>query len=94
MPQHEWNMEEMRNAAIDNIIYEINQIDSKDARTFEVCIKEYLKEQYHVCLLYTSVLDDSLAEEVVASFRTIASERSLLSHLVYSLCLLYTSRCV
>lgn len=48
MPQYEWNMEKMRNAAIDNIIYEMNQIDSKDARTFEVCIKEYLKEQYHV----------------------------------------------
>ena len=48
MPQYEWNMEEMRNAAIDNIIHEMNQIDSKDARTFEVCIKEYLKEQYHV----------------------------------------------
>lgn len=48
MPQYEWNIEEMRNAAIDNIIYEMNQIDSKDARTFEVCIKEYLKEQYHV----------------------------------------------
>lgn len=48
MPQYEWNMEEMRNAAIDNIIYEMNQIDSKDARNFEVCIKEYLKEQYHV----------------------------------------------
>jgi len=48
MPQYEWNMEEMRNAAIDNIIYEMNQIDSKDACTFEVCIKEYLKEQYHV----------------------------------------------
>lgn len=48
MPQYEWNMEEMRNAAIDNIIYEMNQIDSKDARTFEVCIKEYLKVQYHV----------------------------------------------
>lgn len=48
MPQYEWNMEEMRNADIDNIIYEMNQIDSKDARTFEVCIKEYLKEQYHV----------------------------------------------
>ena len=31
------------------------------------------------------VLDDSLSEEVVASLRTIASERSLLSHLVYSL---------
>ena len=26
----------------------MNQIDSKDVRTFEVCIKEYLKEQYHV----------------------------------------------
>lgn len=48
MPQYEWNIEEMRNAAIDNIINEMNQIDSKDARTFEVCIKEYLKEQYHV----------------------------------------------
>lgn len=48
MPQYEWNIEEMRNVAIDNIIHEMNQIDSKDARTFEVCIKEYLKEQYHV----------------------------------------------
>lgn len=48
MPQYEWNIEEMRNAAIDNVIHEMNQIDSKDARTFEVCIKEYLKEQYHV----------------------------------------------
>ena len=48
MPQYEWNIEEMRNAAIDNIIHEMNQIDSKDARTFEVCIKEYLKKQYHV----------------------------------------------
>ena len=48
MPQYEWEIEEMRNAAIDNIIHGMNQIDSKDARTFEVCIKEYLKEQYHV----------------------------------------------
>lgn len=48
MPQYEWEIEEMRNAAIDTIIHEMNQIDSKDARTFEVCIKEYLKEQYHV----------------------------------------------
>ena len=48
MPQYEWEIEEMRNAAIDNIIHEMNQIDSKDARTFEVCIKEYLKKQYHV----------------------------------------------
>ena len=38
----------MRNAAIEHIIHEMNQIDSKDARTFEVCIEEYLKEQYHV----------------------------------------------
>ena len=48
MPQYEWDIEEMRNAAIDHIIHEMNQIDSKDARTFEVCIKEYLKDQYHV----------------------------------------------
>ena len=48
MPQYEWDIEEIRNAAIDHIIHEMNQIDSKDARTFEVCIKEYLKEQYHI----------------------------------------------
>lgn len=48
MPQYEWDIEEMRNAAIEHIIHEMNQINSKDARTFEVCIKEYLKEQYHV----------------------------------------------
>lgn len=48
MLQYEWDIEEMRNAAIDHIIHEMNLIDSKDARTFEVCIKEYLKEQYHV----------------------------------------------
>lgn len=48
MPQYEWDIEEMRNAAIDHIIHEMIQIDSKDARTFEVCIKEYLKEQYHI----------------------------------------------
>lgn len=48
MPQYEWDIEEMRNAAIEHFIHEMNQINSKDARTFEVCIKEYLKEQYHV----------------------------------------------
>lgn len=48
MPQYEWDIEEMRNAAIEHIIHEMNQIDSKDARTFEVCIKEFLKEQYHI----------------------------------------------
>lgn len=48
MSQYEWDIEEMRNAAIEHIIHEMNQIDSKDARTFEVCIEEYLMEQYHV----------------------------------------------
>ena len=31
------------------------------------------------------VLDDSLTKEIVASLRTVASERSLLSHLIYCL---------
>lgn len=48
MPQYEWEIEEMRNAAIDNIIHEMNQIDSKDESTLEKRIKEYLKNQYHV----------------------------------------------
>lgn len=48
MPQYIWNIDEMRNTAIDNIIHEMTLIDSKDASTFEVCIKDYLKEQYHV----------------------------------------------
>lgn len=48
MPQYEWDIEEMRNAAIEHIIHEMNQIDSKDESTFEKRIKEYLKNQYHV----------------------------------------------
>lgn len=48
MPQYEWDIEEMRNAAIDNIIREINWTDSKDESTLEKRIKEYLKNQYHV----------------------------------------------
>lgn len=48
MPQYEWDMEEMRNAAIEHIIHEMNQIDSKDESTLEKRIKEYLKNQYHV----------------------------------------------
>ena len=48
MPQYEWDIEEMRNAAIEHIIHEMNQIDSKDESTLEKLIKEYLKNHYHV----------------------------------------------
>ena len=48
MPQYEWDIKEMRIAAIDNIICEINKTDSKDKSTLEKRIKEYLKNQYHV----------------------------------------------
>ena len=54
MPQYEWDIKEMRIAAIDNIIREINKTDSKDESTLEKRtklekrIKEYLKNQYHV----------------------------------------------
>ena len=53
MPKYEWSIKEMREAIIDNIIMEMNRYDTKDKRTFEVCIKDYLKEQY-------AVSDDSL----------------------------------
>ena len=53
MPKYEWSIKGMREAIIDNIIMEMNRCDTKDKRTFEVCIKEYLKEQYNVS-------DDSL----------------------------------
>lgn len=53
MPKYEWSIKEMREAIIDNIIMEMNRYDTKDKRTFEVCIKDYLKEQYNVS-------DDSL----------------------------------
>lgn len=49
MPAYEWGIEEMRQAAIDCVIKEINSYDPKtDGRTLETCIKEYLKERYHV----------------------------------------------
>lgn len=53
MPKYEWSIKEMREAIIDNIIMEMDRYDNKDKRTFEVCIKDYLKEQYNVS-------DDSL----------------------------------
>ena len=48
MPSYEWEIKEMREAAIDNIIREMGKYDSHDERTFEVCIKDYIREQYHV----------------------------------------------
>ena len=48
MPKYEWSIKEMREAIIDNIIMEMNRYDTKDKRTFEICIKDYLKEQYNV----------------------------------------------
>lgn len=49
MPAYEWNNEDMREAAIDKIIEEINGYDPKtDTRTLEVCIKEYLKSEYNI----------------------------------------------
>lgn len=48
MPPYEWGNEGMREAAIDNIIREMGRYDARDERTFEVCIKDYIKEQYHV----------------------------------------------
>ena len=48
MPSYEWGIKEMREAAIDSIIREMSKYDCHDESTFEVCIKDYLHEQYHV----------------------------------------------
>lgn len=48
IPSYIWKVKEMREAAIDNVIKEMDNYDSRDKRTFELCIKEYLKEQYHL----------------------------------------------
>lgn len=48
MPSYEWGIKEMREGAIDNIIKEMAKYDTNDERTFEVCIKDYLREQYQV----------------------------------------------
>ena len=45
---YEWSIKELREAVVDNVIKELYKYDSKDERTLEVCIKDYLKEQYHV----------------------------------------------
>lgn len=41
MPKYEWSIKEMRETIIDNIIMEMDRCDTKDKRTFEVCIKDY-----------------------------------------------------
>ncbi len=48
MPSCEWGIKEMRDAAIDNIVNEMDRFDPHDERTLETCIKDYLKKQYHV----------------------------------------------
>lgn len=48
MPSYEWGIKEIREAAIDNIINEMAKYATNDERTFETCIKEYLKEKYNV----------------------------------------------
>lgn len=45
---YEWSIKELREAVVDNVIKELYKYDSKDERTLEFCIKDYLKEQYHV----------------------------------------------
>lgn len=49
MPAYEWGVDEMREAAIDGLISEMQRYDgSKDPTTFEACIKDYLQEKYHI----------------------------------------------
>ena len=49
MPSYEWGNELMREAAIDNIIKEIEKYDPRtDARTLETCVKDYIHDQYRV----------------------------------------------
>lgn len=48
MPAYEWGVKEMREAAIDRIVDAINRYDTHDERTLETCLKEYLKERYHI----------------------------------------------
>lgn len=47
MPQYEWGIPEMRDAAIDKIVNEMdNYAPNIDSRTLEVCIKDYIKSEY------------------------------------------------
>ena len=49
MPSYEWGVREMRDAAIGNIIKEMNRYDSTtDGRKLETCVKEFLKNQYQI----------------------------------------------
>ena len=49
MPSYEWGNELMREAAIDNIIKEIEKYNPRtDARTLETCVKDYICDQYRV----------------------------------------------
>lgn len=49
LPSYVWEIKEMREAAIGNIIKEVSRYEVRtDGRTLEVCIKDYLKAQYNV----------------------------------------------
>ena len=48
MPSYEWELKEMREAAIDKIIGEIKNYGSIDEGTLEKCIKDFIHEQYRV----------------------------------------------
>lgn len=48
MPSYEWGIKEMREAAINNIIAVIENYEPQQGYTIESCVKDYLKQQYHV----------------------------------------------
>lgn len=49
LPSHVWGIRETREAAIENVINVMLSYDKRtDSRTLEGCIKDYLRERYHV----------------------------------------------
>ncbi len=49
MPQDEWTITEMREAAIEKIVKEMDNFNPNiDNRTLEICLKDYLKYEYGV----------------------------------------------
>lgn len=49
LPNHVWGIEEVRQAAIENIIELVQSYDKRmEPRTLEQCVKDYLRERYHI----------------------------------------------
>lgn len=50
LPQYEWNNQEMREAAIENVIDIMHSYDKNriDGLTLEQCVKAFLQERYHI----------------------------------------------